>query len=154
VVEGWSNAASDGVQADLTPLREGLTEYEATGAAQMRSYGLCLLADALARAERWPEALETANAALLEIRRSGIVFYAPEAHRLRGEALCHASQTRSGLASLLQGLRLADQHGSRPLFVKSSTLCLKWLDAGPLRALVKKRSADASARMAAPGSPS
>ena len=90
-------------------LKDGLERYAATGAAQMRSYGLCLLAGACQRAALWPESADAARAAIAEAARTGVAFFLAEAHRLAGEALCHLGPGKTaGPSMLLRAVRVAD----------------------------------------------
>jgi len=79
IVKGWSMAIQGRSEIGLLVLKEGLEEYEATRAAQMSGYGLCLLALAYKQAGDWQNAISSAEAAAAEIERTGIIFYQEKA---------------------------------------------------------------------------
>jgi hypothetical protein len=91
IVRGWSATMKGNPEVGLADLREGLDAYEATKASQMRGYGLTLLADALLYVKEPAKAFEAAEAALVEMKRTGIVFYKTEALRLHKDALTRRS---------------------------------------------------------------
>jgi hypothetical protein len=112
--------------AGFEMLKDGLDRYADTGAAQMRSYGFCLLAEAYQRAGLWPKGAEAAEAAVAEAERTGITFYLAEAYRLSGEALCHLRPTETaGLRMLLRAVRLAERQRSDSLLLR---VCLSLLE--------------------------
>jgi adenylate cyclase len=68
-------------------LRQGLTDWAATGAGTHRTYFLGLLAEALNRAGQNEDGLSVLTEALTLLQRTGTVFYGAELHRLQGEFL-------------------------------------------------------------------
>jgi hypothetical protein len=101
-------------------LKDGLDRYAATGAAQMRSYGLCLLAEAYQRAALWSESAEAARAAIAEAERTGVAFYLAEAYRLAGVALCHLGTNKSaGSRTLVRAVRVAEGQRSCVLLLRA-----------------------------------
>ena len=98
IIQGWALVFSGKAEIGLDALRDGLAEYDSTGAAQMRGYGLCLLAGACQHTERWREAAEAADAAVAEIERTGIIFYREEAVRLLDESRSKVSRSDSNNA--------------------------------------------------------
>jgi len=154
IIKGWALAARGDAAAGVEVLKSGIGQYEATGAAQIKSYALCLLAEAYARTGRWREVVETAEAAITQTRRSGIVFYAPEAHRLRGEALCRTGESMSGVRALVRAFRLAQRQRSAPLLLRAAASLLRRLDRDPLRAIIAARAERTLAVMAQTCSPS
>ena len=126
IVDGWASVELSDREAGLAMLKDGLERYAATGAAQMRSYGLSLLAEANQRAGLWLESAEVARAAIAEAERTGITFYLAEAYRLCGEALCRLGPTRTaGLRMLIRAVRLADRQGACALQLRG---CLSILE--------------------------
>jgi tetratricopeptide (TPR) repeat protein len=140
IVKGWSLAALENPGDGLEILLDGIVRYESTGAAQIKSYALCLLAEVYSRMRRWQEAIDAADSAVAESRRSGIVFYAPEAHRLRGEGLCRTGERFAGLGAFLRGVRIADRQRSAPMLLRASVSLLHWLERDRLRAIVVARA--------------
>jgi predicted ATPase len=68
-------------------LRQGLTDWAATGAETHRTYFLGLLAEALGRGGQIEEGLGVLTEALALTRGTGTVFHEAELHRLQGEFL-------------------------------------------------------------------
>jgi class 3 adenylate cyclase/tetratricopeptide (TPR) repeat protein len=139
IVKGWSLAALDKPDEGVQVLKDGITKYESTGAAQIKGYALCLLAEACSRTHSWQEAFEAADSALAESRKSGIVFYEPEAHRLQGESLCRLGQRLAGLRALLRAVRIANRQRSGPMLLRASVSLLHWLERDRLRTSVIAR---------------
>jgi class 3 adenylate cyclase/tetratricopeptide (TPR) repeat protein len=126
IVRGWASVELGDREGGLAMLKDGLERYSATGAAQMRSYGLCLLAGAYQRAGLWSESAKEAQAAIAEAEQTGVTFYLPEAYRLSGEALCHLHPTKTaGLRRLVRAVRVAEGQRSRPLLLRA---CLSILE--------------------------
>jgi class 3 adenylate cyclase/tetratricopeptide (TPR) repeat protein len=120
IVKGWALVELGDPDAGLPILKDGLDRYAAIGAAQMRSYGLCLLAEAYQRAGLWAEGAEAATAALAEAERTGITFYLAEAYRLSGKALCHLRPTQTaGFRMLVKAVRVAERQRSDPLLLRA-----------------------------------
>jgi predicted ATPase/class 3 adenylate cyclase len=140
IVKGWSLAALETPAEGAEILRDGIAQYATTGAAQIKSYALCLLAEAYSRMRCWQEAIEAADWAIAESRRSGIVFYEPEAHRLRGEGLCRTGERFAGLGAFVRAVRIADRQRSAPMLLRASVSLLHWLERDRLRAIVVARA--------------
>ena len=119
--------------AGFEMLNDGLDRYAATGAAQMRSYGLCLQAEAYQRAARWAQSAEAARAAIAEAERTGVAFYLAEAYRLAGEALCRLGPGKAaGLRTLVRAARVAEGQGSCIPLLRA---CLPLLELGSRKRL-------------------
>jgi predicted ATPase len=87
VMRGWALAEQGACGSGVAMLRQGLTDWAATGAETHRTYFLGLLAEALARAGQIEEGLGVLVDALALMQGSGTVFHGAELHRLRGEFL-------------------------------------------------------------------
>jgi predicted ATPase len=68
-------------------IRQGLTDWLATGAETHRTYFLGLLAEALGSGGQIEDGLEVITNALTTMHDTGTVFHAAELHRLQGEFL-------------------------------------------------------------------
>ena len=129
-------------------LKDGLDRYADTGAAQMRSYGLCLLAEAYQRARLWPESAEAARAAIAEAERTGVAFYLAEAYRLAGEALCHLDTNKSaGLRTLVRAVRVAEGQRSCVLLLRAYLSLLELSSRKRLITIVSARATTTLRRM-------
>jgi tetratricopeptide (TPR) repeat protein len=138
IVKGWSVAALEDPAEGSKILRDGIAQYASTHANQMRSYGLCLLAETYSRMRCWREAIEAADSAIAESRESGIVFYEPEAHRLRGEGLCQTGKRFAGLRALLRAVRTAHRQRSGPMLLRASVSFLRSARRGRARRELKR----------------
>jgi tetratricopeptide (TPR) repeat protein len=148
IVKGAALVELGDRDAGFEMLNDGLDRYAATGAAQMRSYGLCLLAEAYQRAARWPESAEAARAAIAEAERTGIEFYLAEAYRLAGEALCHLGPTRTaGLQMLLRAVRVAERQRSDMLLLRACVSLLELSSRRRLRAMIAAHATTTLQRM-------
>jgi predicted ATPase len=87
IMSGWAEAEQGACTKGITMLREGLTNWDATGAQTHRTYFLGLLADALSRAGKHEEGLSVLNEALALMQSAGSFFHGAELHRLYGELL-------------------------------------------------------------------
>ena len=148
MVKGWSVVELGERDAGLAILKDGLDRYAAKGAAQMRTYGLCLLAEAYQRAGLWSEAGEAATAAIAEAERTGITFYLAEAYRLSGEALCHLSPTQTaGSRMLLRAVHVAERQRSDPLLLRGYLSLLRMSSRQRLRTVIFVRTMTTLRRM-------
>jgi predicted ATPase len=71
----------------IRQLRQGLSDWQATGSATYRTYYLALLAETLARAGKHTEAQTVLDEALALVEKTDERFFESELHRLRGELL-------------------------------------------------------------------
>jgi tetratricopeptide (TPR) repeat protein len=148
IVKGWALVEVGERDAGSEILKDGLRRYSDTKAAQMRSYGLCLLAEAYQRAGLWPESAKKARAAIAEAERTGITFYLPEAYRLFGEALCHLHPTKTvGLLMLVRAVRVAEGQRSYPLLLRACRSLLELSSRKRLRTIIFARATTTLRRM-------
>jgi len=120
VVKGWALSELGDSKSGIASLEEGITRYRATGAAQMHGYNLCLLAEGYQNMGCWQKMVGAANASIEEMRRTGIVFYQPEAYRLLGKGLSHLKSNRARPIRMhLRALRLAEKQESLPLLLQA-----------------------------------
>ena len=87
VMGGWAQAEQGAYTKGISMLRQGLTDWTATGAQTHRTYYLGLLADALSRAGKHEEGLGVLNEALELMQSAGSFFHGAELYRLYGELL-------------------------------------------------------------------
>ena len=122
IVKGRALVELGDRNAGIRMLEDGLDRYAETGAAQMRSYGLCLLAQASQRARHRRKSAEAAKAAITEAGRTGVTFYLAEAYRLSGEALCQIRPKKTaGSRMLLRAVRVAVRQRSCTALVRART---------------------------------
>jgi predicted ATPase len=86
-MHGWALAEQGGWTSGIAQLRQGLTDFAATGSGTYRTYYLALLAEALGRDGQFEEGLAVLAKALALARETGEEFHGAELHRLQGEFL-------------------------------------------------------------------
>jgi predicted ATPase len=87
ILHGWSLAGQGRTDEGIRQMRQGLADWQATGALSHRPYHLALLAEALARNGQARDGLTALAEALALCMASGERFLEAELHRLRGELL-------------------------------------------------------------------
>ena len=121
VVRGWAISVLGDPALGIQAVRDGIKRYDNTGAAQIRGYSLCLLADSYQKAARPNDAVNAARAAIEEMDQTGIVFYRPEAFRLLGEAkLSLDRRSASARRMLVSAFRFAERQSSYALQMKAA----------------------------------
>jgi predicted ATPase len=96
ILHGWALAAQGNTAAGVAQLRQGMAEWQATGARTCLPLHLVLLADALGGAGRTEEALSSLAEALTAAEATGECVYDAEIHRLRGELLLRQAPAPGG----------------------------------------------------------
>lgn len=84
---GWALGQAGKAEAAVETLRGAIDRYQAMGAQATRPHQLGLLADALGRAGRVPDALSVLDQAVAEVRGTQEEYYEAELYRIRGELL-------------------------------------------------------------------
>jgi tetratricopeptide (TPR) repeat protein len=87
IVRGWALAAQGQGAAGVAQIRQGLAEWQSTGARVMVPFHLALLAEARGAEGRNEEALSDLAEALTVADAAGEHVYSAELHRLRGTLL-------------------------------------------------------------------
>jgi predicted ATPase len=132
ILHGWSRTAQGQMEEGLRQMRQGLADWQATGALSHRPYHLSLLAEALGRDGQVQEGLTALAEAQAICTSTGERFHEAELHRLRGELLLKQAVGGHGVA-LEQGeaeacfrraVALARQQRARPLELRAAvSLC-------------------------------
>ena len=91
MLHGWALAQQGQAQEGLELIRHGLTAWRATGAEQLRSYFLGLLAEAYGAIGSPAVGLMALTEALTLVDNTGERWYEPEIHRLKGDLLLQQS---------------------------------------------------------------
>jgi predicted ATPase len=87
IMRGWALAVQGACATGIAMMRQGLTDWLATGAETHRTYFLGLLAEALGEGGQIEEGLGVLTEALAMVQNTGTVFHGAELHRLLGEFL-------------------------------------------------------------------
>jgi class 3 adenylate cyclase/predicted ATPase len=132
---GWALSVQGRVDEGIELMRDGLARYRAGGHGLSQVHMLAALADALASAERWDEALAAVAEAMEVATRTGEAYFEPEVYRLRGEILRRLAAGDQGPArtarlataelSIRQALVMAQQQQAKSLELRAAmSLCL------------------------------
>ncbi len=84
-LQGWALPVQGHGRESIDQIRRGISGWQATGAEQLRSYLLLMLAEAYSIAGRPAEALHQLTQALAIVEKTQERFYEPELYRLQGE---------------------------------------------------------------------
>jgi predicted ATPase len=124
IMGGWALAEQGACAEGIARMRQGLTEWVATGAETHRTYFLGLLAEALCEGGQIGEGLSVLTEAIPMIDGTGTVFYAAELHRLQGELLLRQGPSeavrREGEACFHRALTIARQQRARSLELRAA----------------------------------
>jgi predicted ATPase len=87
IVQQWALAMQGRQTGVIEAMHEGLATYRASGAENMRSYYLSMLAEVGAVSGQITEGQRAISEALTGVENSGIRYYEAELYRLKGELL-------------------------------------------------------------------
>lgn len=87
IIRGWTLSAQGDGEGGIAELRQGLAIYHATGATELHTFWLALLAEAYLKNGQTEEGLATVSEALAFADRTDERFYEAELYRLKGELL-------------------------------------------------------------------
>ena len=117
LLHGWALMAQGQREHGLAQMRQGLTAYDATQAAQWRPYFLTLLAEGYGQAGATDEGLRLLAEALTLVNNTGERFYEAEMQRLQGEWLLQAQHQQPALADDLSRRAAAEASWRQALAV-------------------------------------
>jgi predicted ATPase len=124
IMAGWAIAEQWTWASGVAQLRQGLTDWMATGAETHRTYFLGLLAEALGRGGQFEEGLEVLAEAQAMMNGTGTVFHGAELHRLQGEFLLRREATaavcREAEACFHRALAMARQQQAKSLELRAA----------------------------------
>ena len=96
IIKGWCLVEQGQVNEGISQLRQGLSEYRATGAEAFRPYFLAMLADSYRRIGKAEEGLLVVTEALGQVQKGQEHQHEAELYRLKGELLwmqgCHPAE--------------------------------------------------------------
>jgi predicted ATPase len=132
ILHGWSLTGQGQMEEGLRQMRQGLADWQATGALSHRPFHLSLLAEALARQGQVQDGLTALAEAQTLAEATGERFHEAELHRLRGELLLKQAvggrdvEVKQGgpEACFRRALAVARQQRARPLELRAAlSLC-------------------------------
>jgi serine/threonine protein kinase len=113
VLRGWARSASGDTAEGIARIKEGIRDYQATGAILRLPYFLSLEAEALFLADRTVEALEAIREAIVVAERSEGRWWSAEMYRLRGVFLAAmGADERQIEGSFCEAIRIAREQKS------------------------------------------
>jgi predicted ATPase len=121
IMRGWAFAEQGACVDGIAMLRQGLTDWVATGAETHRTYFLGLLAEALCRAGQFEEGLDVLAEALAMMQGTGTAFHRAELHRLEGEFLLRRErpEMQKAEACFRQALTVARHQQAKSLELRA-----------------------------------
>jgi predicted ATPase len=132
ILRGWASAQQGEFEKGIAEIQEGLDKERATDALLYESYTLGLLADACIKNERYGQAFDFLNQALLRLdQENSERFYAAEIYRLLGETCLRSHQDLDQAEHYLyKGLKVAREQKAKSLELR---LCVSIYDLYELR---------------------
>jgi adenylate cyclase len=121
VFEGIAFARLGSVPEGIARIRRGLERVEATGTVCVMTLLLGSLAEALAEAGQWSEALATFDEALALADKTGEGFYQAELQRLRAELLLVSGDPAGAEAGLRRAIKVARKQRARMWELRAAT---------------------------------
>jgi predicted ATPase len=124
VMGGWAQAEQGACAEGISMIRQGLSDWAATGAETHRTYFLGLLAEALNRGGQNEEGLRVLTEALVLMKSTGTVFHGAELHRLQGEFILRQdvdkAAHRAAEACFHTALTIARQQQAKSLELRAA----------------------------------
>ena len=123
ILRGWAIAQQGEFEKGIAEIQAGLEKERATDALLFESYTLGLLADACIANERYGQAFDFLNQALLRLdEENSERFYAAEIYRLLGETYLRSRQELDKAERYLcKGLKVAREQKAKSLELKLCT---------------------------------
>jgi predicted ATPase len=138
-LHGWTLAEQGQTKEGMAQIRQGIADYQATGAEMGRSHQLASLAEACGKTGQIEEGLAALADALATVKRTGERFFEAEIHRLKGELLLKAesagmrdeSGDSAAEACFLKAIEVARRQGARLWELRAMiSLCRLWRSRG------------------------
>ena len=95
IYRGWAIAEQDRPEEDIDLMRQGLVNYQATGAEAYRTQHLALLAEVYGKVDQAEEGLDAVAEAQVAVSNTGERWYEAELYRLKGELTLQESKVES-----------------------------------------------------------
>ena len=129
MLHGWALAEAEKKEEGIAQVRQGLADYEATGARLGRSYFLALLCETYARAGLRDAAQHALSEAISACETSDERYHEAELYRLKGElsllpaglSAVPAAQRDVAQASFNEAMETARRRGARSLELRAAS---------------------------------
>jgi predicted ATPase len=131
-LRGWALVEQGQTEAGIAQIRQGIADYQATGAELGRSHQLISLAEAYGKVGQVEEGLTALDEALIIVQRTGEGFCEPEAHRLKGELLWIQGKAEAEVETCFQrAIKVARQQNAKSWELRAMmSLCRLWHSQG------------------------
>jgi predicted ATPase len=123
ILQGWGLSEQGQHDEGIRQLRQGLADWQATGALSHRPFHLALMAEALGKAGRADEALAALAEGVTISEKTGERFWEAELHRLRGELTLlggAATSAADAESCFRQALGVAAGQGAKSLELRAA----------------------------------
>ena len=133
ILQGWALTSRGQQEAGLTQMRQGFTDFRATGADLAAPYFLSLLAEGYGNLKQVEAGLDALKEGLEVIERTGERWWEAELHCLKGQLLLQQSSTNQSEAEscFLQALDIARHQEAKSLELRAATsLARLWQSQG------------------------
>jgi len=132
MLRGWASSYLGNIEEGLPELRKSAKALEATGALIWVQFARYLLAQALARAGQFADAMKVVDQALLMVAGTSGRWYEAELHRLRGDLLLGAGEPSAAAQVCYEtAIAIAARQGARLWQLRASNaLAALWHAAG------------------------
>jgi predicted ATPase len=133
LLRGWALTHQGQGQEGIAQMTQALSAYRATGAENLRPYGLAFLADAYGTMGQPEAGLTLLAETLTVVDKTGARSYEPELYRLKGELLLQQSSDNSTAAESCfhQAIAIAQKQQAKSLELRAATsLARLWQSQG------------------------
>ncbi|HTR09026.1 MAG TPA: adenylate/guanylate cyclase domain-containing protein [Paraburkholderia sp.] len=139
MLHGWALAEAGEKEEGIARVRQGLADYEATGARLGRSYFLALLSETYGRAGQREAGLDALAEAMAACKASDERFHEPELYRLRGELqllpagfpAVAAADRDAAQQNFNEAIAIAHRRGARSLELRAAlSLAGRYMEQG------------------------
>jgi class 3 adenylate cyclase/predicted ATPase len=114
MLRGWTRFNLQEVEQGLVEIRQSVKALDATGALIWVQFARYLLAQALAKAEQFTDAMKLVDQTLIMVAGTSGRWYEAELHRLKGDLLLHGGDsTAAAEACYERAIAVAARQGAR-----------------------------------------
>jgi class 3 adenylate cyclase/predicted ATPase len=130
IIGGWALGDQGQGSEAVAQIRQGMDEWQATGAELYRPYSLALLAEAHGRADQSKEGLEALAEARATAENTGEGCWLAEIYRLHGELSLRVGEAETGAAeqSFLEAIEIALRQSAKSLELRATTSLARLLE--------------------------
>ncbi len=132
VLQGWALGQQGAVHEGLSLVRESIEDQRRRGVRMYEPYYRSLLAETLALAGEWEEAMDEVTGALADAEECGNVFWNAHLLKLQGDYMLALSLSADEVEACYQrAIATAQQQGAKSLELRATTsLCRLWQTQG------------------------